>query len=207
MGYLIRLLNYPKRLFNWSRRPWPLHIFPVLVIIHFLLLQLSPENYLSINSYCSAIFQIIGGLIVLQSINSNMRLLSKTNMIKKAYEWIKSFPLRSKNQMVNLSGQLSATSSLSANVVILPNLSSIEEKIAYLLKETKRIESKIDETKKYFQQALQSATKESNKKHNKLQNDLRKIDTNLKNTIVGSVKLEVFGILTISYGIFIPIIY
>ena len=128
-------------------------------------------------------------------------------MIKKAYEWIKSFPLRSKNQTINLSDHLSLTSNLSANVVIIPNLSSIEEKVEYLLDETKRIESKIDETKKYFQQALQSATKKSNKKHNKLQNDIHKIDTNLQNTIVGSVKLEVLGILTISYGIFIPIIY
>ena len=144
---------------------------------------------------------------MIHSINSNMRLLSKSNMIKEAYEWIKSFPLRLKNQTINVSGLSSATVSLSANVVIVPNLSSIEEKVEYLLKETKRIESKIDATKKQLQKELQLANKGSKKKHLKLQKEIHEIGMNLKNTIVGSVKLEVLGILTISYGIFIPIIY
>jgi len=207
MEYLTKLFQYSRRLYNWSRTPWPLHIFPVFVFIHLFLQQLLPENHLKINSYCSAAFQIIGGLIVIHSINSNMRLLSKSNMIKEAYEWIKSFPLRLKNQTINVSGLLSATASLSANVVIVPNLSSIEEKVEYLLKETKRIESKIDATKKQLQKELQLANKGSKKKHLKLQKEIHEIGMNLKNTIVGSVKLEVLGILTISYGIFIPIIY
>lgn len=207
MEYLTRLFQYSRRLYNWSKAPWPLHIFPVFVFIHLLLQQLSPENHLKINSYCSVAFQIIGGLIVLHSINSNMRLLSKSNIIKEAYKWIKSFPPRLKNQTINVSDLVSATACASGDLVLEPNLSSIEEKVEYLLKETKRIESKVDATKKQLQQELQMANKESNKKHLKLQNEIHEIGMNLKSTIVGSVKLEILGILTISYGIFIPVIY
>ena len=136
-----------------------------------------------------------------------MRLLSKSNIIKEAYKWIKSFPLRLKNQTINVSGLVSASVILSGNVVVEPNLSSVEEKVEYLLKETKRIESKIDATKKQLQQELYLANKESKKKHLKIQNEIHEIGMNLKSTIVGSVKLEILGILTISYGIFIPAIY
>lgn len=187
--------------------PWPLHIFPLFLIFHHLLLQLSPENNLKINNYCSAAFQIIGGLIVLHSINSNMSLLSKSNMIKEAYNWLKDFPIRGKEHNISVSGIASAVTGLSANIVVTPKLSSIEEKVDYLLQETKRIESKIDETKKGFKKELQSATIKSNKKHDQLQSEIREIEIKLKDTIVGSVKLEILGILTVAYGIIIPVFY
>lgn len=207
MGYLIKLSKYSKRLYNWSRKPWPLHIFPVLVIIHLLFLQFLPESHQKVNDYFSACFQIFGGLLVLQAINSNMRLLSKSNMIKEVYAWIKSFPLRSRNITISVSDAISATSSLSANLVVVPKLSTIEEKVEHLLKEIKRINSKIEGTKKDFRQEIERHTEKSNKKLSKLHNRTHEIEMNLKRTIVGSVKLEVLGIFTISYGIFIPIIY
>ncbi len=100
-----------------------------------------------------------------------------------------------------------ATSGLSANVVTVPNISNIEEKVEYLLKEIKRIDSKIEDTKNNFQQELQLLIKKRKKKQSKMQNRIHEIEMNLKSTIVGSVKLEILGIFTLSYGIFIPIIY
>jgi hypothetical protein len=207
MEYFIKLSKYSKRLYNWSRKPWPLHIFPFLVIIHLLFLQFLPESHQKINDYFSACFQILGGLIVLHSINSNMRFLSKSNIIKEVYAWIKSFPLRSRNVTISISDSISATSSLSANLVVVPKLSNIEEKVEHLLEEIKRIDSKIEDTKKDFREEIQRHTEKSNKKMSKLHNRTHEIEMNLKRTVVGSVKLEVLGVFTISYGIFIPIIY
>ena len=207
MKYLIKIFQYSKRLYIWSREPWPLHIFPALVIIHLLFRQLAPESHTKINGYFSACFQIAGGLIVLHSINSNMRLFSKSNIIKEVYAWIKSFPLRSRNLTISVSDSMVATSGLSANVVTVPNISNIEEKVEYLLKEIKRIDSKIEDTKNNFQQELQLLIKKRKKKQSKMQNRIHEIEMNLKSTIVGSVKLEILGIFTLSYGIFIPIIY
>jgi len=66
---------------------------------------------------------------------------------------------------------------------------------------------RINDIKKQFQKKLQLSTEKNSKKSNELQNEMYKIEKNLRNTIVGSIKLEVLGILTISYGIGIPIMY
>ncbi len=206
-NFILGKMNYLKRLFIWFFDPWPLHIFPLFLTIHIVLINQFPANLPMINSISSALFQIIGGIIVLISLNSNLNLLNKTSIKNVFINWFKSFPLKSKSVITEVSDSISIQSTVSATATVSNSLNTLEDKIKFLFDEIKRLDQKISDSTEKLKEDLNEKFKYIERKHSNLDQSLIEVKANLNNTVLGSPKLEILGILSIIYGLLIPVLY
>ncbi|ABQ24999.1 Maf family protein [Geotalea uraniireducens] len=196
-----------KRLYKWSIEPWPLHLFPVFVSVHLFSLRIFQSHNQIINSNFSAAFQIIGGLIIIWVINSNLGIVSKTSIKNSIFDWLKRFPLIAKQKSVNLQVDSLLSASGIYDARLIPGHKNTEEKVEFLLQEVNRIHDKIDKTRDELKRDIRTSEDRISIKINTIKTDINEINTNLKAAIVGGVKAEALGVLTVAYGIAIPIIY
>lgn len=194
-----------KRIYGWSIEPWPLHLFPIFVLLHVCTLRIFPSQSQIINSKFSAVFQIVGGLIIIWVINSNLGIISKTSISDSVLGWLKRFPLisRPKSVTIQVDSLLSATGICDARLI--PGHKNMEEKVDYLLQEVNRIHDKVDKIRNELKRDIYKSEEKINNKINGIKLDMQKIDTSLKAAIVGGVKTEALGVLTVAYGIAIPV--
>ena len=83
----------------------------IIAFFHVKFLEYFPgERSEYINKSFIAILQVIGGLIVLYTINSNLGLFEQKDLAARAFSWLKSCPLFKKPESVTINGSLSPPS-------------------------------------------------------------------------------------------------
>ncbi len=200
------MLKKLRQTIKWSMEPWPLHLFPILVTTHLTLIKLIPSQKLKIDSFCSVSFQIIGGFIVLWVLNSNMGIISKNSFFKAIDGYMRRFPLFLKSKSVTLSVDSCVSVGCIAEARVIPRFKYIEEKVDFLFKEVEIIEDKINTSKNELKNEIKTTELKLNEKLNQIRIELNEINIKIQNTIVGGAKLEALGVITIAYGLLIPLI-
>ena len=201
-------MNQIKRLINWLLKAWPfIIVFCISVIHHKVLTLCLPDTAEKTNQVISAFMQIVGGLIVLSTINSNLGLFGKDSLLSKPVKWLKSFPLFRKSKVVTGSAHITSpmvTCSAEGHSNRVCN--TIEEK----LEETQR---QIDEIRKILYRKESELLSKINEVEKKLldpiyknQKDINTLNGLLAKTTLGSLNTQVFGVLLVIYGAFSPLI-
>lgn len=204
------IFNYRPRklsqLWRWSKKPWPLHLFPIFVAIHICILRFSFVNSEMVNPYFGAAFQISGGFIILCVLNENMGIITKNSIINSISGWFKSFPFFLKPKNVSVSVDCCASVTCTAEGRVIPSFKNTEEKVDFLLKEIDRIESKIGTIKTELNTQIKYTENKFRDEMRGINSEINEINSKMKKAVVGGAKLETLGALNIAYGILIPFI-
>ena len=101
---------------RWVLRAWPvLALLPVFAA-HALSLERFAASTPVVNKLVGMALQLVGGLLILYSINDNLGLFRKQSLLGTAVEWLRSFPLVGKSVTLSVSGSSIGTSSGSASI-------------------------------------------------------------------------------------------
>lgn len=201
-------MNQIKKLINWLLKAWPFIIVFCISLIHHKVLTLClPDTAEKTNQVISAFMQIVGGLIVLSTINSNLGLFGKDSLLSKPLNWLKSFPLFRESKVVTGSAHITLPGlTCSAEGHSNRVCNTIEEK----LEEAQR---QIDEIRKILYRKESELLSKINEVEKKLldpiyknQNDINTLNGLLAKTTIGSLNTQVFGVLLVIYGAFSPLI-
>jgi len=197
-----------KKYIIWINQAWPFFLLLPLILAHYLLLTLPclSNEFLcysnaSINKSISFILQLLGGLLIVYSIDSNMGLFKNRSLISLGLAWVKRFPGR-KPKHIQLKTvvceQRTEVSPVSITTYKTPK--TLEEKIDDLYKklDEHRVETQKDkvnfqnqfETEKKFNQQNQAS-------NSRLLIDMR---NKLENISIGGLKLQLFGVNLLVYG-------
>ncbi len=198
-------MAYIRRLCNWAGTPWPLHLIPVFIGVHLILLSLFPENLQIINMYCCSSFPGIGGLFVIWSINSNLNILSGSSIKNAVIGWFKAFPVKAKS--FSDDGSIHIGLSVNSQGRSVLKMESIEEKIEYLFEEIKRLEKESSELKTELMAEMYKVEDRLLPRINDLSDETREIKNKMNNVLVGGANLEILGVFIIIYGLAIPLIW
>lgn len=200
------------RNFNiWLYKAWPFLAFVPICLLHFSLHQAPclalwlpcPSNS-EINKLVSLIFQILGGLLILYSIDSNLGHFKENGLFKIFSSWFKSCPIiKGKNQEIHATGIASITTIGSVNVRGSKVPLTVEEKLAHLQQQIEWIK---EDTKKDKHELVAKIDNVSNKvdtNYRQTEQNFTVLNSKLESVTVGGLKLQVFGFNLLVYSAFL----
>ena len=82
-----------RRLLLWLLRAWPVLAVGFLISVHLVILWQAGSHTVFINKLTGTVMQIVGGLVVLHSVNDNLGLFRSQSLLSVVTEWFRSFPL------------------------------------------------------------------------------------------------------------------
>ncbi len=166
-----------------------------------------PDRVDSINEIVSSVTQIIGGLIILFTINSNLGLFKQNNLIALLFCWLKSFPLFRKIKPIT--GSVNGTMPVitgSGEGYTSRVCRTLEEKIEEALRQIDELKEII--YRKERELLAKIGTSETNLKKliDKNQHNLNKLNNLVSKSAVGGINTQIFGVLLVLYGAIFPLL-
>lgn len=185
---------------SWIWRSWPVFIIAVLLYIHLLLLEIYRINEQIINESISLVAQIIGGLLVLYSIDSNIGIIKKNSLIGVFVNYLKEFPLIKRNVRLNIDSAIHVHTSSNASLSVNRNPKTIDEKIDWLQEQINELKKSVATKENVIIEKMESLSKEMTEGINETKNEIGHVKKQIEDVSVGGVKVQIFGVLLIIYG-------
>jgi hypothetical protein len=191
-----------------SNRTWHYIYIFFFIYLHSLLMTIFPSSTNIVNTTIASLSQFIGACCVLFQINNNLKILQNKDLIKSIKNFIRFFPKKSKTQTtVNLQGApISLSMNLSGTFESISQPDDLGGRINLLSKRIDELNKKIDKNREDLTNKINRNQIKNNEFKTEIKNELKKINLNIEDTIVGEYKLAVFGVIMIIYGILVPII-
>lgn len=200
-------MNYLQRVWYWLKYPWPLHVYPLLIGIHLGILNYFALYAKVINLWFSTGFQVVGGILILIAIDSNLNIVSNSSIKNSIIKWIKSFPLKPKSYTLEVQGIAQSNSFSNARLSVTPKMSTLEEKIDFLFQEIKRVDEDRQEIRKEFSERVHKSEQKIAELEKSYNFQINEIKSKINAVTIGGIKVEVLGVLCIIYGLFIPVVW
>ena len=190
------------RTFKWMLSAWPILIPAILIATHLFWIENSGAAPESVNKLIFLILQVVGGLIVLYSIDLNIGVIQKSGLFAMLTAWFKAFPLI--KRAVTLDVQNVRTKSLISPVKLRVGreTNTIEEKIQYLQQQIDWLKEDLSGEMKVIYKKIETLTEKTTQENIHTQTELRALEANVEKVSVGGVKLQVLGVLLVLHGSF-----
>lgn len=188
------------RLIKWVWRAWPVLILLSLLSVHLMLIYYFCLESEVTNKTISLVAQIIGGLLVVYSIDSNIGILKGGNLFVEIISYLKSFPLIKRSVVIHSQAAVSSAYSITGKVKVGRKPNTISEKIDYLQEQIDDLKSEYGHNIKELHKKIDGIYKEIGKKINQTNATVRAIEAKMEIVSVGDVKIQLFGVFLIIYG-------
>ncbi|MEJ6121469.1 hypothetical protein MT390_06230 [Vibrio sp. 2-Bac 85] len=153
-----------------------------------------------VNNVIALITQLVGGLLILYSIDSTIGILSGASLAQDFVSYLKEFPLRKRSQVSNISGILmnGFASTLSATDGGMPK--SVEDQILYLQNKINSLETKVAKNHEELKLNINKKEEQLNKRLDDTNKTLNNIERKFIDVSIGGVKIQILGVVLMIYG-------
>lgn len=186
------------RILKWFGRAWPIIVIILVVCGHFQLLNYLPQDFECINKTASLAAQLVGGLLILYSIDSNIGIINQKSLLSMLASYFKEFPLIKRTVAIELQGVAMNVSQ--GKFIVSRNPQSIDEKIDYLQEQINQLKLDIEQESKGLNMKIESISEEINVQIQDARSALRNFETKMTEASTGGVKVQLFGVLLMVYG-------
>jgi len=193
MSIFLRILKY-----IW--RAWPAILILLLLVIHVFLIQYLGLPYSVTHKTISLFSQLLGGLLVLYSIDSNIGIFKDKNLFDLFKSYLKEFPLIKRNYVIHANtGRITiGTGEVKARVIRHPK--TVDEKLEYLQEQVDGLRKELDARSAKIYKSIEKSTKTLNERTDKAQSAIDSMGTKIEEVSIGGLKIQLFGILLLIYG-------
>lgn len=188
------------RLIMWCWRAWPVYIILLLLGIHSLLIFYLSWEPCTTNKTISLFTQILGGVIVVYMINSNIGIISNKNLRKILSDYIRNCPLFKRNIVLEAEeGSIGVTGG-NVEFSIIRHPKSIEEEITYLQEQIEWVKRELKQKIVDVNEKIDRNSRETKSENQKYSVAVNNIESKLGKFSLGSLKIQLFGVLLMIYG-------
>jgi len=193
----------------WLLKAWPFIAIITIAYIHHKILGLvQPDSAELINKFVSSLTQIIGGLIVLYSINSNLGLFKQNNMLLLFLNWLKSFPLFRTIEPISGNGNFTEPCpEISSEVHTGKVCKSLEEKVEEAQRQIDELRNLLYRKENEILTSIRTTELNLKELIYKNQNDINSLNGIVIKTTIGGVNAQIFGVLLVVYGAIFPLLF
>jgi hypothetical protein len=192
---------------KWIWRGWPVVTWASIIFFH----QFSSHLYCieslpcwsnqQVDKTLSFSLNLIGGLLVLYSIDSNLGLFSHGGMFSRLKKWLKSFPLIKGKPIEFEVGSGHVTfSAPKLEIEINRPPETIEELYIYTREQIAFLKSDLKEQRKHAEQQLHAFSSKVSAENARVSKILSTIIQQLEAVAIGGFKIQLFGVLLVIYG-------
>ncbi len=193
-------MNRALQFGKWILRPWPLLATAIVAIVHYeFYLHLQHPSEV-INKVISATLQVVGGLIVLYSINEDIGTFKHGNLLSMGTRWLKDFPLFRRSVTIHVASiaSVGAVGTSTVRVVLKPK--NIEERLDQLEMRIEENRQLVLSTEKTLKEKNDTVRVELENATSTNASELRTLRELLGDSMVGSIGVQLFGVLLLVYG-------
>lgn len=185
----------------WLLRAWPVLSLLPIAIGHIAAHSLFPRDPILVNKITGTVLQIVGGFVVLHSVNANLGLFRDQHLGNIISSWFRSCPLLGTSVTLIIS-DIAQAQALGANVRISTRRSvhTVEERI-------EELEKQLEEFRASIQEDLFAANTRITQVHSELSSavasnstTLSQLSARVENATIGGFKQQAFGVLLAVYG-------
>jgi hypothetical protein len=181
-------------------RFWPVLVIIVLVATHISILHNFPADIKGINRLVSLVSQLIGGLFVLYSIDSNLFLFRGRRLHQTFGDVIREVRRFGKSVTIQVQGLSTSSSIGSATVttVVLPT--TLDERVDYLERKISEMEKDAFKKSAEIHQKIADHKNDIEARISSLSTSVEALQNKMLEATVGGFKSQLFGVLLLVYG-------
>ena len=202
----MELSYYIQRVWSWIIDGTYLFTFVIFLSLPLVFVKFE-INETGIRVY-GLLLQIIGAVPLLLSLKYKTLLFGKEPFLKSLVTYFKRFPLKIKEERINVSGSSHGISMtvLTPRVKLSPKEDDLKDIIRYFEEEIRVLDERISSERKEIHDKIQKLS-ESLESYNRLINkNIHDLEITLAKANVSSVGRDYFGIFTLVYGIILATI-
>ncbi|MFC1685196.1 hypothetical protein ACFL0R_06985 [Pseudomonadota bacterium] len=188
------------KLLKWIFRAWPALALLAIAGIHLFVVSYCPVDIVSINKTVSLFSQLIGGLLILYSIDSNIGIIKNKNLFSLFAEYLREFPLIKRNVIVSGACVAAGSASMTANASVSKTPQSVEEHLQYLQEQINDLKNKLNEESKSLREKINQQAQEMGAQIQETKTAVSKIESKVEKVSIGGIKVQLFGVLLMIYG-------
>lgn len=200
VGTIMSVRNTFFQLIRWLLRAWPLLVLFFLLCTHLLLLYYFSINAKFINKTISLLFQIIGGLLILYSIDSNIGVINQKSLLSLLGKYFNEFPLIKRSVVIEVQSGGGIVIGGGTKIVIGRNPQTIDEKIDYLQEQINELKLDVEQESKELNGKIVRLSKEMNIQIQDAKSTIQSLESKMAEVSIGGIKVQLFGVLLMVYG-------
>ncbi|MBD5803070.1 hypothetical protein AZOA_25050 [Azoarcus sp. Aa7] len=191
------------RLPAWIKESWPITAPALLAMIHFVVvfrIGLSAEDVVWFNKWSSAILQVVGGGLVLLSIDSNIRLFDRDSLKARVRAYFQRLPfccwrhtLTPESAHLSLSGGTPTVRFRSCDNTLEGRVKQLEADLTFLQQE-------LTQTASVLRMEMQKASENFILKLEDVKTTTSRMELGLKQMTGSGVGQQVFGVFLVFHG-------
>jgi hypothetical protein len=191
---------------KWLWAAWPLWLFIIAISLYKIVGSLFFTTSLKYNFVTGTVFQILGTLSIIVSINQNIELFNQKNIIHKVTQYIKSCPLIRHTYNLEVQDAIHLMDSSNATLTVRPRLRTTKEKLEDLQRQITETNKRISLNEKQLSDQIIDIQKKVNLINNKTEQKVQEVNQRLIITILGGIKLQILGILLVVFGLLLTLL-
>ena len=185
--------------------PWALRAWPVLALVpvglaHVIAIQAFPSGAAMVNKLVGMSLQVVGGLLVLYSVNDNLGVFRAQSLPSAIIAWFKQFPIV--RAPISLSGHASAMASATATMSasVQRTITTLEERIAELEHAFKDLQQQLQREVQAVNVRIETARNQLQQQIADTSGRVTDLSKRLEHAAVGGFKFQALGVLLAVYG-------
>lgn len=189
-----------RRIAIWIWKAWPVLVILFLACAHFQALARFPNESVLVNKLTGTLMQIVGGLIVLYSVDSNLGLFRNQSLATSVIAWFRECPIfvRSVTVSGNCSASLGISGSVSASAI--RAATTVEERLAEVERRLEELRSEMATKNREIYSHIAEVKLELSSSIASNQSALNKLSEKIEEVTVGGFKQQAFGVMLVIYG-------
>lgn len=187
-------------LVKWIGGMWPVQVPIALALIHYALASNTPSDWSSENALIALVLQIIGGILILYSIDSNLGITNDTSLFGMFWGYMKRFPLIKRSYTRNVQSSHHKMTGYPAKIRVGGPQNTIEEKVAYMQQQINWLKEDLDDELKHLKGMVAVVETKSNEQIAELRENVGSVERKVTTLSVGGIQAQIFGVLLMVHG-------
>jgi hypothetical protein len=171
-----------------------------LLVTHIALIQFFDFNIKATTNLYGLVAQIVGVVLILSSLQSDMLLFKGKSFIKMFVEYLKQFKTKPKKTNHIISAGHIPSATVFGNFKVINAPTTLEDRIKLVEDSIEQLQKDIDERIVGTNIKIQQKTKALNSRISSVRKEINQLSLNVNHFAIGNWKWQVFGGLLIAYS-------
>lgn len=189
-----------KALAIWFWRAWPVAIMVVVAGLHYWALACFPAQVTTVNKWAGTAMQIVGSLIVLQSVDANLGIFRGQSFAKSILGWFAAFPLFQRRVIASHSSTGNLVGSGSCITCAVRTATTIEERLAEAERQIEEVRAEVRAKHQEALARIDTVKTELATSITANQTEFQRWTQKIEQATVGGFKQQAFGVMLAIYG-------
>ena len=185
---------------KWLLKSWPVLLPAAFGIIHYYISVSYAIETSHSNKIISFFFKIIGGILVLLSIDSNLGIIRNNSLLSLFFTYIKSCPLIKRSYVLNAESASLQVIVGNPKLRVSNSTNTLEGKLIYLQQQIDWLKEDLKDEAKHLKDIISGVQKQTDTKISEIQGSIGNVDKKFSELSLGSIKIQIFGVLLMVHG-------